>query len=148
MRIVLDTNILTRAFGSAEGPAGKALERIRSPHLLVVSLQILEELADVLDRPRVRRLHGRDDVAIDGFLRHVEAAALIVTVSEESAPHVVLNDPDDDLVIATAVAGNAEVICTWDEHFYEQKVIAYCRERSIEIINDAKLLHRLRAGRD
>lgn len=59
-----------------------------------------------------------------------------------------LNDPDDDLVIATAVAGNAEVICTWDEHFYEQKVIAYCRERSIEIINDAKLLHRLRAGRD
>lgn len=86
MRIVLDTNILTRAFGSAEGPAGKALERIRSPHLLVVSLQILEELADVLDRPRVRRLHGRDDVAIDGFLRHVERLLLLSPFPKNRLP--------------------------------------------------------------
>ena len=146
MRIVLDTNILARAFASPTGPAGEALERIRSPHLLVVSLQILDELADVLGRPRVRQLHGRDDPAIFRFVQLIEAAALVVAVSEESAPCVVQNDRDDDLVIATAVGGNADVICTCDKDFRAQVVVSYCRQRSIEIVDDIELLQQLRSS--
>jgi predicted nucleic acid-binding protein len=57
---------------------------------------------------------------------------------------VVTQDPDDDAVIYTAVEGRADVLCTRDTHFYATEVIAFCRLRGIEIMNDVKLLHGLR----
>lgn len=150
MRIVLDTNVLARAFASPSGPAGEVLDRIQSPHLLVLSTYILDELADVLGRERVRRLHRKDEAAISGFLQRLEAAALVVVLAEEEVPLVVPADRDDDFILATAVEGNADVICTWDKHLRHASVIHYCSDRSIQIVSDAELLMLLRklAGSD
>jgi predicted nucleic acid-binding protein len=64
------------------------------------------------------------------------------------APNItaVQADPDDNAVIATAIAGQAEVICTRDRHFHRQDVIDFCSQHGIRILDDIELLNELRAS--
>lgn len=147
MRVVLDTNILARAVASPSGPAGEVLDRIRYPHILVTSSQLLAELAEVLNYPRVRALHGRSREQIDAFLANLERGARVVSLAEQTVPTVVKYDPDDDIVVATAERGRADCICTLDKHFRDDVVREYCRKRGIEIMTDIELLQRLRLSK-
>jgi hypothetical protein len=36
------------------------------------------------------------------------------------------------------------VLCTRDRDFYAPEVVAFCRQRGIEVMNDVELLRRLR----
>lgn len=45
---------------------------------------------------------------------------------------------------ATAVMGQAEIICTRDRHFGHPDVQAYCAARGIRIMTDLELLKLLR----
>lgn len=142
IRAVLDTNVLTRVAASPSGPAAEVFERLQSGHLLVSSAPLLMELARVLSYERVRRLHGLDDVAINAFVNRIERASLIVTLPSR-LPRVVPHDLDDDVVVATAVAGRAGFLCTWNRHLCHDDVVAYCEARSIQVVDDPELLRRL-----
>ena len=48
MRTVLDTNVVVRAVASPSGPAGELFERVATDHVLVESLEMLEELSRAL----------------------------------------------------------------------------------------------------
>jgi predicted nucleic acid-binding protein len=104
---------------------------------------LLAELSEVLGYEWVRRVNQRSDLDIEEFVGSVEGGAVLVPLPNP-VPRVVPGDPDDDPVVATAVAGRADVICTLDRHLYQPEVRAYCRERMIEIMGDAELLARLR----
>ena len=143
MRAVLDTNILARAAASPSGLAGELFERIATDHALLVSSELLDELSEVLGRDWVRRVNQRSDMDIAEFVDSVEAGGTLVALPQPVS-RVVPGDPDDDLVVATAVAGRADVICTLDRHFYHDIVRDYCRQRMIEIMNDVQLLSLLR----
>lgn len=144
MRVVLDTNVLARVVMSPAGAAAELFDRIRRSHTLVVSAEVTAELLRVLSYERVRHVHLLDDVALSHFVEEVEAGSLIVALADP-IPRVVPGDPDDDHVVATAVAGAAEVLCTRNlKHLGHPDVVRYCRERSIEIMDDLALLTRLR----
>jgi putative PIN family toxin of toxin-antitoxin system len=145
MRVVLDSNVLARAVASPEGPAGDVLERISADHVLIVSLELLAELTRVLSYDRVRRLHQRSDDAIAEFIDSLAAGAVVVPLPGSLA-RVVPHDPDDDFLVATALAGNANVLCTRNRHLFHEQVVAYCRDYAIEVIDDLALLARLREG--
>jgi putative PIN family toxin of toxin-antitoxin system len=114
-----------------------------SPHLPVISPVLLDELTRVLRYPRLRALHGLDDADIAQFVRDVEAASLVVPLTSPSVT-AVQSDPDDNAVIAAAIAGQAEVICTRDRHFRQQDVIDFCAQHGIRIVDDIELLNELR----
>jgi putative PIN family toxin of toxin-antitoxin system len=142
MRVVLDTNVLARAAYRLEGPAAYALERVCTPpHQLILSPPILEELHRVLLYPRLRSLHQLSDEAIAVFLGQLSRQALVVDVGPEPSASVI--DPDDAQVLATAVTGRADAICTLDRHFYRAAVLEFCRERGIEISDDVGLISKL-----
>jgi len=145
MRIVLDNNVLIRAAASPTGPAGSLLPLIVPPHLLVFSSDSFRELSEAMCYDRVRKLHGLSDEEINGFLRGVQRAALIVSLPAGPPLHVVPNDADDDYVVATAVEGNADVICTRDRDLFYPDVLAYCSAHAVEVMDDLELLSRLRA---
>jgi len=145
MRVVLDTNILARSAYSSTGPAGELLERIReSQHVLIISSFILTELERVLQYPRLKRYHGLSDDEIARYVADVEAASLVLETVEHIAETVVTRDPDDNPIVATAVAGQAEVICTLDRHLHDADVRAWCAEHDIRILTDVELLAEFR----
>ncbi len=146
MRVVLDSNVLSRAAYDQKGPAAALLSQIRgSRHVLIVSSYILTEIDRALRYPRFRRYHGLSDEEIERFVSDVEAASLVLELTGDTVERIVPKDPDDDYIIATAVNGKADVICTRNKrHFQHPDVIDYCQKRTIRIMDDLELLGLLR----
>ena len=72
-------------------------------------------------------------------------ASLVVTLPGTVSASVVPHDPQDNPVVATAVAGQAEVLCTRDHHLLHPDVVAYCAQHKIQVLGDLELLRQLRA---
>ena len=145
MRVVLDTNILVRATPGKTGPARELLQYFcASDHFFVVSRSLLEEVDETLRYDRLRQLHGLDDPMIGAYVRDLEETAVTVLLPEWAIIPVVPDDPNDDMVIAVAIAGQAEVICTLDRHLRHADVHAYCAQHGIRIMTDVELLQLLR----
>lgn len=144
MRVLLDTNILARAAAGPPGPAHELLLRLtHHEHALVISPPLTVELSRIMRYERVRRIHGMSDAEIDEY---VDGIALVAEQVESPATQLplVIADPDDDAVVATALAGRAEVICTLDRHLLRPEVVDHCRRHGVEIVSDLDLLVRLR----
>jgi putative PIN family toxin of toxin-antitoxin system len=130
MRVVTDTNI----FISALVFGGKPERFLRSAEAdtfqLIVSEEILLEIADVLSR---KFHHNADQIAPK--LARIRAASEMVyprlTVADCS-------DPDDNRILEAAIEGHADVIVSGDKHLLDMNPF-----RGIEICNVANLLLRL-----
>lgn len=113
MRAVVDTNILVRATIKPNGSVGPVLQRLRRrEYTLLLSRATLDELVDVLHRPRLRTKYGLSESVLRAVIR------LVVLRSELVQPAVsiaVCRDPKDDKFLEVAVAGQADVIVSGDE---------------------------------
>jgi uncharacterized protein len=144
MRILLDTNILARSAGPAHGLARELVQlATQHRHRLLLSPFLVTELSRVLRYERVRQVHGYSDDEIDQFVADMMLVAEMVT-SSEPLPTLGLADPDDELVVQAAIAGQADVLCTLDRHLLQPTVIAYCKGHGVRVVNDIDLLAELR----
>ncbi len=107
MRIVTDTNVLISAEISAQGASGQLLDRVLDVHDVVLSNAILDELTDVLSAK-----FGYGNLRISEVVSHILADAEIV--EPVAFDRQICRDPDDDAILGTAVAGNADCIVTGD----------------------------------
>ncbi|MBI3413898.1 MAG: putative toxin-antitoxin system toxin component, PIN family [Verrucomicrobia bacterium] len=107
MRIVLDTNVLVAAF-TATGVCHQLYERALTTGQLFVSEAITTELRRTL-KTKFRRLSAQDVAEI---VAAVSADAELVEPAPLPLP--VARDADDDAVLATALAGRADIIVTGD----------------------------------
>jgi len=147
MRVVLDTNLLARGIPGRTGPVQVLRSLLHPPHELLVADLLLEELARVLRYPRLRAIHQRSDAEIDDYIVDLQTAAVTVTLRSAPIPQIVLSDPSDDIVLATAVAGQADRIATRDNHLFDPSVQNYCSQFGIRIVDDIELLNELRGTR-
>ena len=108
MKLVVDTNVLIAAFISPSGRSHELLERCATLHIIVCSEFILEELREKLVN-KFKRDSQDVDRAIDLLRRRIQ---LVVPVMLEKP---VSRDPEDDPVLGTAVAGEADRIITGDK---------------------------------
>ena len=139
MQVVCDSNVLARAAVRPLGPARAVfIAALTPPHRLILSEPMLVELARVLRYERVRSQANLTEEEIDSFIADLREAAEVVSVPAEIA-HVAA-DPDDDLVIATAVVGKCDVLCTRDRHLRHRVVQAYCATFGIRVLTDAELM--------
>lgn len=141
MRVVLDTNVLVRATKSAAGPARRLLATLSlAPHTVVTSSGLLAELMRVLEYPRLRAQHRLSRLEIEAFIAALFRIVEVVPLEPGKTGSTVPADPEDDLVIRTAVQGKADVVCTLDRHFQHPEVRAFCAPRGIQILSDVELL--------
>jgi putative PIN family toxin of toxin-antitoxin system len=114
MRTVADTNVVVSGL-LWSGPSRRILDLARDGELqLFTSPQLLEELEDVLHRRKLaRRLSLAGVAPWDLVAGYAALARVVLPVHVE---RVVLEDPDDDAVLACAVAARAEVIVSGDAH--------------------------------
>jgi putative PIN family toxin of toxin-antitoxin system len=143
MRVTCDANLLVRAALHSRGLAREILQHSTlSPHVLVVSPPLLGDVHRVLHYPRIQQRYALPDQDIDDFIAFVQAVSDVVV--QPNIVRVVPGDADDDVIIATAVDGKADVICTLDQHFSNPAVLTYCVSRSIRIMTDVELVQELR----
>lgn len=111
MRIVLDTNVLVSALISDAKPR-QLLSMVLRKQELVLSREILEELATVVSEPKIEGyLRGRD---LTDFLRDITSLARMVKTRSRFS--VVREDPDDDIILRAAYDGKATYIVSGDKH--------------------------------
>lgn len=147
MRVVLDTNILARTVLNPSGSAGEVFRLLSEPtHTLVLSIPQLSELARTLAYPRLSALHGWTEQELDSFLANLQQSAFVVVPAELPEGGVVPADVEDNVIVAAAVAGQADVLCTLDRHFQHVDVQQFCSSHGIRIVSDVELLTVLRGG--
>ena len=113
MRAVVDTNILIRAVIRPQGTVGPLVLRLRqAEYTLLYSQPCLEELVDVLDRPRIREKYGLTDQDIQTVVGLILLRGEGVTPTERIRA---CRDPKDDKFLEMAVAGKADVIVSGDQ---------------------------------
>lgn len=111
MRVFLDTNVLVSAVAT-RGLCADVLRVVLAEHELVVGEVVLDEVRRVLlDRFRVPPATVRN---LEALLRSQE----LVPRPAEPGP-IRLRDPDDEWVLATALAAHAEVLVTGDRDLLE-----------------------------
>jgi putative PIN family toxin of toxin-antitoxin system len=142
MRIVLDSNILVRATPGKDGSAAVLRAAIRQPNVLLLSPFLLLELSRVLRYERVRLLHGLNDDQINTYLVSLQLNAVVVDIPAE-VMEIVPNDPNDDPIVATAIKGRADVLCTFDRHLHHVDVKRYCAGHGVSVLTDVELLNEL-----
>ena len=139
MRIVLDSNILVRAFTSSHGLAHELLLAILAgDNTLILSNEMLFEVARVLRYPRLMAVHGQTEEAIYDFTCRLRNAADIVALNRlESTP---IRDRNDIFVLQTALSGEADVICTSDRDFFEPPASIFLASVGIAVFKDEQLI--------
>ena len=136
MRAVVDTNVLVRALIKPQGTVGPVLLRLRhGEYTLLYAQPLLEELIDVLNRPRIRKKYHLTYQDIQ------TAVSVILLRGEAVAPTeqiTACRDPKDDKFLEVAVAGKADVIVSGD-----QDLLVLHPFSGIPIVQPATFLHML-----
>ena len=117
MRLVFDTNIIISALLWHGAPRHLLHFAHSSAVQLYTSLPLLLELDEVLRRDKFLARLQEAQVTADDLL--LGFAALATTVEPLAITPVVLSDPDDDNVLACALAAQADVVVSGDRHLLQ-----------------------------
>lgn len=112
MRAVVDTNVLVSGLLWRGKPHALIGQCRAGAVTLICSPALLAEFADVVARPKFRRILERSHTDSRRMLAEVQRLADIVEPPPLPAP--VGRDPDDDAVLALAVAARADLVVSGD----------------------------------
>jgi putative PIN family toxin of toxin-antitoxin system len=139
-KIVFDTSVLVSAFlKQIEGAASFELLRFSESkaYELFISDDILEETARVLlEDGRRRKRYQYPDEAVIEFCQNLGHYATVVT----EVPEVrIIRDPNDDMIVACAIAAGADYLVTRDKD-----ILSLDRYEGIRFVTPEALLKILR----
>jgi hypothetical protein len=118
MRLVLDTNVVVSAL-LWNGKPRQLLNAAREGRVdLFTSVPLLEELTVVLERRKFETKIAASGQAIDAL---VDRNAELSKVLKPEPTERIAADPDDDVVIGTALAAKADWIVSGDAHLPDLK---------------------------
>lgn len=114
MRLVLDTNILVSAF-FWDGKERDILIKCKNKDfVLIISIEILDELEKVL-----KTKFKVPDEMIQYYLQEIWLFSELVFPLGDI--DIVKEHPNDNIILETALIGNADVLITGDKHLLKLK---------------------------
>lgn len=145
IRALLDTNTLFSGIYKADGTAGTILRLgFAEAYEACVTGPIMEELKDVLDRPKARKLlYGASSVLTPETVTSlVEQIGVLFTVLPLTGiTHEVRDDPDDSHVLSAAIQNEVDYIVSGDKkHILPLDRHPEMRRRSIRAVSPAEFL--------
>lgn len=113
-RVVFETMVVFQAAANTEGPAAELFRRLEAGQLnLYVSAEILNEMRDVLSRPKLRAKNPR--ITSESVHRiFVSLSRFARSVSDVPSAYSLPRDPDDEPYLNLAIAVDADHLVTWD----------------------------------
>lgn len=113
MKAVIDTNVLIAGL-LWRGPPHALLEQVRVGSVsLVSSPALLAELADVMGRVKFDAILTRTNTSRERSLADVRRLAEVI--EPPLLPQPVCRDPDDDELLALAIAAKVDLIVSGDK---------------------------------
>ena len=132
MRVFLDTNVLVAAFAT-RGLCADVLRIVLAEHDLITGEVVLGELHDVLAK-RLRLPPG----TVADIMALLRAQEVVPKPANPSS--LPIRDPDDRWILASAVAGGADVLVTGD-----QDLLDIAAKAPLPILNPRGLWDRVRS---
>ena len=102
MRVVLDCNVFVSA-ARAEGTCREVVREATRHHQIFLSHPIVAEYEKISERPMHIRYR-------DGLCATIKDIKRVATVVKPVVTAFQIKDPDDEVYLATAVAGNAALV--------------------------------------
>ena len=113
LRFVLDTDVIVAASRSKTGASRQLLYgALAEEFRLLLSVPLILEYEAVLTRPEHLSFVGSTEDEVGRVLDDLIAVADPVNIDYRWRPQ--LTDPDDEMVLETAVNGNADAIVTFN----------------------------------
>lgn len=120
MRLVLDTNVVISGLLWDGGPPARLIDAGHGQKVeLFTSTILLAELRRVLSRKRLARHIEASALSVDDLV--VGYAALTHVITPASIARAVPQDPDDDQVLACALAAQAVLVVSGDHSLLNLK---------------------------
>ena len=127
MRRVLDTNVVVSGL-LWDGAPRTLLQFARETRVdRIASAPLLAELTNIFERGKFAKKIAASTLTIDEL---VDRYAALVQVVQPTLTVRIAPDPDDDVVIGTALAATADLIVTGD-----QALLSVAAYRSIRIVS-------------
>lgn len=114
LRVVLDTNVFVSAFLSRNptSPTQELIQRwLNDEYIVLVCDALVDEVIEKLAEREI------DQERIIELVQLLDRLAEWVDVPTEAVSRAVQADPDDDVILACAVLGEADYLVTYDPHF-------------------------------
>jgi putative PIN family toxin of toxin-antitoxin system len=139
IRAVIDTNIWVSSLLNPFGfPAIVRKSFEDGAFQVVISEPILEELAEVLNRPRIKCKYGISENDINELLVLIEERSEPVLLSSDIS---ICRDNDDNFIIETAIKGKAAFLVTRDDDIkFDRAVSTFLLQFDVSVISLAKFL--------
>ena len=128
-RIVVDTNVVISGLLFGGTPARVLNHIVEGSVLCFMSLPILDEIRDVLQKPKF----GLSPDQSLWFVEDLHALCRVVNPTERIRAIEV--DPDDNIILECAAAANAVMIVSGDSHLLDLR-----RWRDIHILSPSDFL--------
>jgi putative PIN family toxin of toxin-antitoxin system len=139
LHVVIDTNVIVSGILSRKGAPVELLKAWRERRfLLLTSSAIVAEVRAVLQYPRIRKKYPLSNDDIEQTIMLLEHDALLVK-GDANVAGSVPDDPKDEMFLACALDGTADVIVSGDHHLLDLE--SY---RDIQIMTPRQFLDQLR----
>lgn len=138
LRAVLDTNVIFAALftRNPNSPLAELLQRWYAGEFdLLYSEDLLLEYREKLTAER--RIDRSKRIE---FLAHLRQAGVFIVVPSTAIQPLIPDDPDDDVVIACAVEGEATHLVTYDPHF----AVLGTEYEGLQILDGLRFLYQVR----
>lgn len=138
-RALVDTNVWVSALLNPRGFPAQVLEAFKAGQFeLILSEPLLEEILDVLSRPRLLKKYRLEPHDIAELVLLLQAKAINV---EPSGMFRLCRDPRDDIVLETALLGEADYAVSRDDDLKRDvELMQKMQERGVRVVSVSQFL--------
>ena len=140
LKVVLDTNVLISGSIANLGNPHFIINAWRNQEfILVTSQEILDEVERVFQYTHIQKKYHPAAEQIEKFTKLLTTQSIMVDLL--SIPDVIPKDPEDNKILATALAGKANYLVTGDSH-----ILLIEHYNGVEIVSPTTFVAVLRRG--
>jgi uncharacterized protein len=111
---------------------------------IIASEPLLEELREVLQRPRFSRKYGITRRDVNSYVELIGERATVVEITGQALG---CTDPDDDMFVETAILGKAHTVVSGDPDLTEDEtIIGLLHEHGVAVLDPRRLIEALWPG--
>lgn len=113
MKVVLDTNIWVSAI--IWGGIPEKITDLQQNQLITIAMseELLRELENTFNKKKIKPKLNALNLELYSVINLVRESVIFYPITELNVPE--LRDPDNNIILVTAIASNADVIVTGDQ---------------------------------